>query len=412
MGIGVAALAATALVAPTALAGENGGIAWVQIDGDADLFIFDPRTGTGGTVQRLGRDFNPDWSPVAHRIAYESDATGAGFDFKEIYVLDGNGVVNQLTNDRRADEDPEFSPDGELLAFTDHDLTRKPQISVMTEEGTGLRTLTSQGTNRYPNWSPDGSRIVFVSTRLGGSAIYTMRSDGTDQRVLYSSNEPVTEPSYSPDGRWILFSEEDAAGQRDLFRIDATAPAARTRLTDTAGLHEREATYSPDGSQLLFSASDGLGNSHIFTSATDGTARRMISAPGSYAVQPDWQDVAAFNAGPVITMKGRPKAGSKYPARKVKRLRGSVTDVSGVAIVKLGMRSVGRECRHLKRNGGLSKPRTSCRMRMYTAAEQPDASSFDVRIRKRLPSGRYRVRVTATDLGGNAATENLRFRIR
>jgi TolB protein len=60
-----------------------------------------------------------------------------------------------------------------------------------------------------PVWSPDGRLIAFQagSPGPGGSALFTVRPDGTHLRQLTrpSAAQFDTEADWSPDGRWLLF---------------------------------------------------------------------------------------------------------------------------------------------------------------------------------------------------------------
>jgi TolB protein len=74
------------------------------------------------------------------------------------------------------------------------------EIYVANADGTGLRRVT-QGMD--PSWSPDGAQIVFARwTEPWG--IYAINADGSNERVLFSSNV-ARSPVWSPDGSQIAF---------------------------------------------------------------------------------------------------------------------------------------------------------------------------------------------------------------
>jgi dipeptidyl aminopeptidase/acylaminoacyl peptidase len=73
-------------------------------------------------------------------------------------------------------------------------------IYSVNADGSGL-TLLTRGMD--PSWSPDGSQIAFArwTTPWG---IYTMNADGSNERLLFSSNV-ARAPVWSPDGSQIAF---------------------------------------------------------------------------------------------------------------------------------------------------------------------------------------------------------------
>jgi Tol biopolymer transport system component len=100
------------------------------------------------------------------------------------------------------------------------------EICVVNRDGTGLHRLTdTPGENTQPDWSPDGQRIAFESIRLGWPSlpsvtpagydpatfgdedVWVMRNDGSEQRNLtLNPLEDDSFPAWSPDGSWIVFS--------------------------------------------------------------------------------------------------------------------------------------------------------------------------------------------------------------
>ena len=58
----------------------------------------------------------------------------------------------------------------------------------MNSDGSGQTRLTNDpAADELPEWSPDGSMIAFMAKRDGDWEIYTMSADGTSQ-INISSN--------------------------------------------------------------------------------------------------------------------------------------------------------------------------------------------------------------------------------
>ena len=92
-----------------------------------------------------------------------------------LYVigLSGKYELTQLTFGDKNDSQPQWSPDGQRIAFVRKD-GKKSQIWLLPLAGGEAQVLTNAkfGATR-PRWSPDGSRILFISN------IYMHAIDGT-----------------------------------------------------------------------------------------------------------------------------------------------------------------------------------------------------------------------------------------
>ena len=95
-------------------------------------------------------------------------------------------------------------------------------------------------------------RIFFVSDRDGNAEIYSMNSDGTDQRRLTSTSTDENQPSVSPNGRWVAFqsSAEGPSNQRiEIMRSNGTSLEVLAR---GSGVQSLEPSFHPSGEGILF----------------------------------------------------------------------------------------------------------------------------------------------------------------
>jgi Tol biopolymer transport system component len=217
----------------------------------SDLFLMR----TDGSAQVfLTRGSSPSWSADGKSIAFHRSASGTGQPIKpdpgaatidnDIFIAriedlqKGLAPTNITNSPQWIDDDPDWSPAGQRIAFTRHALTDDQNNSVTAEiyvinvDGTGLTRLTTNGEEeRAPAWSPDGRRIVY-SCRKGSNGTFetcVMNADGSRQRRLSTNTETDLSATFSPDGKKILFQRRMNDGMQ-LFTMnaDGTSPVQLT----------------------------------------------------------------------------------------------------------------------------------------------------------------------------------------
>jgi Tol biopolymer transport system component len=110
-----------------------------------------------------------------------------------------------------------------------------------------LNQLTENPADTEPDFSADGRTIVFSR----GGDIYSVRADGSGERMLTSGPELDARPIFSPNGKIVVFERRASAGApRDLYTVRATGGTPHALTTTPADEHE--ATFSDDGCMIAF----------------------------------------------------------------------------------------------------------------------------------------------------------------
>jgi len=99
----------------------------------------------------------------------------------------------------------DVSPDGKTLIF---DLVGDLYTMPITG-GEARKISNGMGFNNQPHFSPDGQLIAFVSDRGGAENVWISKPDGSDPKQL-SQDEQVefASPTWTPDGQYVIAARE------------------------------------------------------------------------------------------------------------------------------------------------------------------------------------------------------------
>jgi dipeptidyl aminopeptidase/acylaminoacyl peptidase len=234
-------------------------------------------------LKRVGA---PAISPDGQSVAYTlRDTNWDDNEYEtEIWVASAS-TTRQLTNARKSSQQPEWSSDGQWIAFIS-DRDGKRQIYRIAVTGGEAEKLTNaeDGVSAFA-WSPDGGTIAFTMTDPVSSAVKErerrfgdLRVEDEDRRMaqLYviempaQPGAPLPSPraltkgtfvvgsfDWSPDGRSIAFdhrlsSDPADGGSADISTVDVATGSTRV-IVGQAG-PDSNPKWSPDGRRVAFTS--------------------------------------------------------------------------------------------------------------------------------------------------------------
>lgn len=220
---------------------------------DTDIYIMDSLV---SKPRWLVEGHAPAFSPDGKQIAYCVRVGPQGFAFGQIRVINADGSGHrQLTHLKDEACEPQWSPDGEKIAFTAFK-GKTGEIYIVDRNGDNA-TRVLDGFDAH--WSPDGTRIVFFRRGANNNSIWVANADGTEAKKIIEDSSIALQPAWYPDGRSIVF-----ASARDhtpaIFRVnlDGSNLEKIARAEKFAFLFP---VFSPDGRQLIVSAYNDHGRS-------------------------------------------------------------------------------------------------------------------------------------------------------
>jgi len=210
---------------------------------------------------------------------------------------------------------PRVSPDGELVAITDHPSLNDDAGSVVVVDRSGRKKALSKAFSSMNGvaWDPQGREVWFTGAELALRALYSMSLSGAVRlRSRIAGN--LTLHGISRDGRMLV--------TRDTFREEILAlPAGESKERELTWLDYSLAnSISADGGTVLFTeGGEGGGPGYsVYVRKTDGSPAVRLGEGFAQSLSPDgkWALVIVHPASdPQLaiypTRAGEPKLLSK-----------------------------------------------------------------------------------------------------
>ena len=239
-----------------------------------------------------GQERYPSFSPDGNQIAFAWD--GANGDNQDIYIkVVGAAVPLRLTTHPAADQKPIWSSDGRHIAFV-----------RLSDKGSGLFMIPALGGPERkigsmvpehewaagPSWSPDGQLLAFSEKPETEAplSIFLASVESLAKRKLTSP--PVGSvgdcaPAISPDGRRVAFIRVSAAGGIFLVPVAGGEP---TRVTREHNPFCERLAWTANGRELVFSTAGGApeSSSSLWRVSASGGTPQPVFVGGDNAANP------------------------------------------------------------------------------------------------------------------------------
>ena len=230
-------------------------------------------------------DAAPRWSPDGSRLAYVGEVDGHA----QILVRTmATGETAQITHLDQAPQGLSWSPDGRSLAFASLVPESPPKIAELPTPPTGAKW--AEPAKAYDRlvyrfdgvgYLTPGHTELFVVAATGGAARQVTHCPA------HCGGSPLQSAhiDWTPDGRFLITSINRNADpdvefrDTDVYEVSVADGALRA-LTHRAGPDDNP-MVSPDGTEIAYTGFDdrhqGYQVSHLYVMKRDGSASRMLA---------------------------------------------------------------------------------------------------------------------------------------
>jgi Tol biopolymer transport system component len=184
-------------------------LAFVRSDWEPDIYRLEPDGSSTLLVESTFSDFHPQYSPDGQRIAFSSNRTG---DTMEIWLAeaDGSSPTRLTRGPGRWQGSPRWSPDGRSIAFDSQAESGHADIWSIGVDGSGLRQVTRDPSDDIqPSWSRDGLFVYFTSNRTSRNEVWRIAARGDAEEQITSEGGGGGFESF--DGRTLYYRRGDGA---------------------------------------------------------------------------------------------------------------------------------------------------------------------------------------------------------
>ena len=230
-----------------------------------------PLGAVGPPADYVSVALSPDGSSFASNV--RDPALGT----HDIYIFDfKRNAERRLTADRRTENSPVWSPDGETIVYA-ADRTGPPSLFARPANGAGeprpLVPPGSGGPHRPYSVTPDGKSVIYVySQPQTGTDILMAPLDGSGKVTpVIQTKAQEGQAHLSSDGKWLAYVS-DESGRSEVYVQRMGDPSTRRQVSHSGGTAPR---WRGDGREVFF-----LTGGRAFVWGVDLTPAGAVLEPG------------------------------------------------------------------------------------------------------------------------------------
>jgi Tol biopolymer transport system component/tRNA A-37 threonylcarbamoyl transferase component Bud32 len=177
---------------------------------------------------------------------------------------------------------PVLSPDGQRMAVTMIDASRKAVWVYDVARGARLRVTSGSGDSYAPAWSHSGKKLFFIRMQSPLHASISSVSSGGGDEQPFPESSSIRSVEVSPDARWLVYSADLGGGRCDvrIAPLDANEQVSGSAHTLFSGiLVDSHLRVAPQGDLIAY-ASDADQLEVFVHSFPVGTDQQLISTQG------------------------------------------------------------------------------------------------------------------------------------
>ncbi len=250
----------------------SGRLVYATSDGAMFVAPFDPAHGVLAAsairIPGIDRDLNAESFALSREgtLAY----AGGNSNSARIVAVDRSGTARVLDHELHGYQVTSLSPDGKVVAV-DIGGNATRDIWLFDLARGNMTRFTAGFDNIYPVWSTDGRRIAYSTNVAGTYNILARAADGSGPvDTLVTGTRYKFPGSFTPDGRWLVYRQNNARSNEDLYAISLDGRHT-IRTLDASAFMEIEPELSPDGRWLAF-VSDESGQHEVYVQPFDADA--------------------------------------------------------------------------------------------------------------------------------------------